>query len=152
MPVLKTLDIGQTGRFWRTGSVDVSKRSVEIKRQTIIKRATSMSIAWPDWWKWELELTPHLEERMTDRGFNEVDLRSMLEKAKGYRQNVVAGRWVIDARHRRRRWEVIVEPDPVAQLLVVAVFRLLERKWASVEPDPVAQLLVVVTAYPVYGG
>ena len=37
----------------------------------------------------------------------------------GYRKNVVAGRWVIETRRRRRRWEVIVEPDPAAQLLIV---------------------------------
>lgn len=86
-----------------------------------------MPVTWPDWWEWELELTPHLEERMTDRDFNEIDLRAMLEKAHGYRPDVVEGRWVIETRHRRRRWEVIVEPDSAAQLLVV------------------------MTAYPVYG-
>jgi hypothetical protein len=41
---------------------------------------------WPDWWEWELELTPHLEKRMEDREFTEVDLRaiiSMWSKADG---------------------------------------------------------------------
>ena len=68
---------------------------------------------WPDWWEWELELTPHLEKRMEDRDFTEVDLRAMLEQAE------VEGRWVIETRHRRHRWHVIVEPDPVEHLLVV---------------------------------
>jgi len=36
--------------------------------------------AMPDWWEWELELT-HLEKRMEDREFAEVDLRAMLEQA-----------------------------------------------------------------------
>lgn len=36
---------------------------------------------WPDWWEWEVELTPHLERRMEDRSFSEVDLRGMLERA-----------------------------------------------------------------------
>ncbi len=82
---------------------------------------------WPDWWNWELELSPHLLKRMTDRRFTEIDLRRMLERASGYREDVVEGRWVIETRHRSRPWEVIVEPDG-------------ER-----------QLLVVVTAYPVWG-
>jgi hypothetical protein len=31
---------------------------------------------WPEWWEWELELTAHLEKRMLDRDFNEIDLRA----------------------------------------------------------------------------
>jgi len=50
----------------------------------------------------------------------------MLERAASYRDDVVQGRWLIETRHRRRAWEVIVEPDS-------------ERR-----------LLVVVTAYPVW--
>jgi hypothetical protein len=45
---------------------------------------------------------------MTDRRFTEVDLRRMLERASGYREDVLEGRWVIETRHRGRRWEVIV--------------------------------------------
>ena len=81
---------------------------------------------WPEWWDWELELSPHLFKRMDDRRFTEIDLRRMLERATGYRPDVVEGRWVIETRRRRRAWEVIVEPD-----------------WER-------QLLVVVTAYPVW--
>jgi hypothetical protein len=33
---------------------------------------------WPDWWEWEIDLTPHLLKRMEDRDFSEVDLREML--------------------------------------------------------------------------
>jgi hypothetical protein len=84
-------------------------------------------VTWPDWWKWELELSPHLEERMADRDFNEVDLRAMPEKAKVFSPDVVEGRFLIRTKHRRRPWEVIVEPNP------------LERR------------LIVVTAYPVHG-
>jgi len=56
---------------------------------------------------------------MADRRFTEIDLRRMLERAAGYRDDVVEGRWAIEARHRRRAWEVIVEPDSERQLLVV---------------------------------
>ena len=74
---------------------------------------------WPDWWDWELELSPHLFKRMTDRRFTEIDLRRMLERASSYREDVVEGRWIIQTRHRGRAWEVIVEPDRERQLLVV---------------------------------
>jgi len=43
----------------------------------------------------------------------------MLEHAKGHRPDIVEGRWVIDVRHKRSAWEVIVEPDTKVQLLVV---------------------------------
>jgi hypothetical protein len=56
---------------------------------------------------------------MVDRGFTEVDLREMLEGAEGYRTDIVEGRFVIAVRHRRKRWEVIVEPDAVVKRLVV---------------------------------
>ncbi len=64
---------------------------------------------------------------MEDRQFNEVDLRTMLSRASSYQQDIVEGRWVIDTRHDRHPWEVIVEPDSDSELLVV------------------------VTAYPVWG-
>ena len=56
---------------------------------------------------------------MEDRRFSEVDLRAMLQGATSYRPDVVEGRWVIITRHRRRPWEVIVEPDLGARVLVV---------------------------------
>ena len=74
---------------------------------------------WPPWWEWALELTPHLLKRMVDRRFTEVELREMLETALGYRADIVEGRYVVNSRHRRKRWEVIVEPDVVARRLVV---------------------------------
>jgi len=56
---------------------------------------------------------------MADRRFTEVDLRRMLEKAAGFRHDIVEGRWVISTRHQRRLWEVIVEPDSTEKLLIV---------------------------------
>lgn len=46
---------------------------------------------WPEWWGWELELSPHLFKRMTDRRFSELDLRAMLEPARGYRPDIIDG-------------------------------------------------------------
>lgn len=66
---------------------------------------------WPEWWDWELELCPHLLKRMGDRRFTGIELRRMLERATGYREDVVDGRWAIETGHRRRVWEVIVELD-----------------------------------------
>ena len=74
---------------------------------------------WPQWWDWELELSSHLFKRMLDRGFNEIEVRRMLSVASGLRADVVPGRWIVATRRRRRAWEVIVEPDQDAQLVVV---------------------------------
>ncbi|MGH7564648.1 MAG: DUF4258 domain-containing protein [Gemmatimonadota bacterium] len=74
---------------------------------------------WPDWWEWELELTPHAERRMEDRDFTELDLRLMLTGAKNYRPDVVPGRWVIETRLGQSSWEVIVEPDDRERMIVV---------------------------------
>lgn len=83
---------------------------------------------WPTWWDWELEFTPHLERRMEDRDFTEVDLRRMLQTASGYREHPeIEGRFVIDARHRGQDWEVIVEPDYEDALLVVVTAYPLEE-------------------------
>jgi hypothetical protein len=56
---------------------------------------------------------------MEDRAFNEVELRRMLEHASGHRADIVDDRFVIDARHGGKPWEVVVEPDTERQLLVV---------------------------------
>ena len=66
-----------------------------------------------------MELTPHLLKRMEDRRFSEVDLRTMLKRATSFHADVEAGRWAVVTRHGRRQWEVIVEPDADARVLVV---------------------------------
>jgi hypothetical protein len=78
-----------------------------------------MQRQWPEWWDWELELSPHLLKRMIDRSFTEPDLRAMLEHARAFKPDTVEGRWVIVTVHHRRVWEVIVEPDPGARRIVV---------------------------------
>ncbi len=62
-------------------------------------------VYWPPWWSWDLELTPHVERRMEDRGFTEVDLRATIHR--------------VQTRHRGAAREVIVEPAPDESLLVV---------------------------------
>lgn len=73
---------------------------------------------WPEWWDWELELTPHLAKRMADRQFNEVDLRSMLADASGLATEPDE-RFLIFTRRGQENWEIVVEPDPVDQVLLV---------------------------------
>lgn len=65
----------------------------------------------PFWWHWELELSSHVERRMARRHFDELSLRRMLEHAERVRRDHVEGRVVVEARHIRTRWEIIVEPD-----------------------------------------
>ena len=76
-------------------------------------------MAWPEWWSWEIESTPHVEMRMEDRDFTELDLRHMLERARALRPDVMKGRWIVETKHRRRDWEVVVEPDWEDRRLVV---------------------------------
>ena len=58
-------------------------------------------------------------KRMVDRKFTEVDVRRMLHVASHLRRDIEPGRWVVITRHRKARWEVILEPDPEAQIVVV---------------------------------
>lgn len=73
----------------------------------------------PDWWEWPLELTPHIEKRMEERGFSEIDLRTMVESPRKILADRFKGRWIIQCHHRNQGWEVIVEPDQEEQLIVV---------------------------------
>ena len=103
----------------QTNALSYAMLNMHVSARIIRWRQILKQRRWPEWWDWELELIPHLLKRMEDRRFSEVDLRSMLSRASSYHRDVVPGRWVIEARHRRRRWEVIVEPDRIARVLVV---------------------------------
>ena len=52
-------------------------------------------------------------------GLSELELRAMLERARGYRRGPVPGRWTIMATHDGLPWKVIVEPDEVTRRIVV---------------------------------
>ncbi len=73
----------------------------------------------PDWWKFELELSPHVEDRMIERDFSEADVRLMIEDADGIRVGSRIGRWVVETTHLGDTWEVIVEPDERDEVIVV---------------------------------
>lgn len=74
---------------------------------------------WPDWWEWDLDFCDHVLDRMIDRNFSETDLRLMFDSGTGYREDVVAGRWIIETEHDNRSWELIVEPVKELSLLTV---------------------------------
>jgi hypothetical protein len=74
---------------------------------------------WPSWWIWDLEFTSHLLERMVDRGFTEVDLRVMLEKATGLKATKDPSRFLISTRWQGQPWELVVEPDEIDQVLLI---------------------------------
>ncbi len=73
----------------------------------------------PDWWNWEIGFTPHVEARMEERGFSEVELRTMLEDAIDYAPARRAGRYAVSTRFAAKPWIVIVEPDEEERLLFV---------------------------------
>ena len=73
----------------------------------------------PEWWDWELVFSGHAGLRMEQRGISEVDVRSMLQNARGHSPSVVPGRFMIDTAHAGRPWIAIVEPDGAERLLVV---------------------------------
>ena len=74
---------------------------------------------WPIWWEWELDFTLHVEVRMEERGFSEVELRAMLGAATQFVPARLPGRWLIHTRHAGHAWRVVVEPDPDYETLVI---------------------------------
>ena len=73
----------------------------------------------PRWWHYDLELSPHVLDRMTDRGFSEADLRIMMENVVRLNQGSRPGRWNLETTHLGDPWEVVVEPDEHERLIVV---------------------------------
>ncbi len=74
---------------------------------------------WPKWWDWELEISPHVEKRMEERDFTEIDLRAMMQRAQAFEPDEIEGRYVIQSRRGQENWKIIVEPDKIDHLLVV---------------------------------
>ncbi|MEO0588300.1 MAG: hypothetical protein AAF078_11755 [Planctomycetota bacterium] len=70
-----------------------------------------MTIIWPQWWQWDLSLSPRLSESLDDLGVSEPDVLTMLELADRFRPARVAGRYVVEAEHADTDWDVTIEPD-----------------------------------------
>jgi hypothetical protein len=74
---------------------------------------------WPEWWDWKLAFTYHVELRMEDRDFTELELRRMLDVAAGVQPGRVPGRFQVATRHGGKGWIVVLEPDLEERLLYV---------------------------------
>lgn len=79
---------------------------------------------WPEWWNWELELSPHLLKRMVDRRFTEVDLRRMLQVATRLRWDIEPG-LVIDL--ARSGQPIGIEITAPSKITVAALNRVLTK-------------------------
>ncbi len=82
----------------------------------------------PEWWEWELAFTAHVEARMEERGFSEVDLREMLEDALDLEQSRNPRRWLVRTRSGGAPWIVVVEPDPDEQVLLIVTAYLRDAR------------------------
>jgi len=98
--------------------------SLCLQGATMVKQAFD----WPPWWNWEIDLWTHLEEKMEERGFTEVDLRRMLEYAAEY-----------------RRVERVVGSSQLG------IGGGTGKSLINVQPEPDREILGVVTAYEVTG-
>ena len=74
---------------------------------------------WPSWWEWDLSFTAHVEVRMEERGFSEIELRTMLDSASKLTPARHPGRWLIHTRHVGHPWVVVVEPDLDDKILMI---------------------------------
>lgn len=73
----------------------------------------------PEWWDWDLAFIPHVESRMEERRFSEVDLRTMLADALEISAARRPGRYLVGTRFQGRGWTVVLEPEPEDELLFV---------------------------------
>ncbi len=73
----------------------------------------------PDWWDWPLAFTAHVELRMEERGFSEVEIRAMLEGGMALLPSKRPGRWLVRTRHAGTSWIVVVEPDDENRIVMV---------------------------------
>jgi hypothetical protein len=75
-------------------------------------------MAWPVWWEWEIEISSHCVKRMQERGFNEAELRAMIDDASGISEQA-HGTYLLDTCYEGRKWEVIVSVDDARQTVIV---------------------------------
>lgn len=73
----------------------------------------------PEWWDWDLELSPHLLIRSGQRHFDEFDLRTMIEEAVSMEPGSLPDRWRIDTKWRRRPWSIVVDVDEYRKRVTV---------------------------------
>lgn len=72
----------------------------------------------PQWLDWELVLTSHVLRRMAERGLTEVELRTIVEAPASITPAADPSRFEITGRIDQDRWLVVVDADPVAEVLI----------------------------------
>jgi hypothetical protein len=113
-------DLGSGGRHLRIGT---AARESECRYLAEMPRNPRDDP--PEWWDWDLAFTHHVESRMEERGFSEVELRTMLAETTELVPARQLGRFLAQASHGGRPWTVVLEPDPDDQVLfVVTAFPL----------------------------
>jgi hypothetical protein len=71
------------------------------------------------WLCWDLDISPHAMRRMPIRGFSETDLRGMLEDPDHVEPDACPGRFVAHCRWHGQQWNIILEPDKDAGVIIV---------------------------------
>lgn len=80
--------------------------------------------AFPEcWWNGDLSFTGQAELRLDLRGVTDVELRAMLETAKGCEPNVVQGRFTIYVPHAGLTLAIHGPSSPSAPSAITAVVR-----------------------------
>jgi len=64
----------------------------------------------PAWWEWPLSFTPHVESRMEERQFAEVELRTMLMDATRVVSARRPGRFLVTTRQGREPGSSCLNP------------------------------------------
>ncbi|MFW6162793.1 MAG: hypothetical protein ACODAJ_08465 [Planctomycetota bacterium] len=72
-----------------------------------------------EWLEWDVEISYHAHRRSGLRGFNEIDLRAMVEDAAGFEPSPVEGRFVLYSGLGQENWAIVVEPDDEERKLIV---------------------------------
>ena len=73
----------------------------------------------PDWWNWDLAFTSHVELRMEEREFTELELRRMIDLATSITPGRVPGRFLVATRFQGTPWSIVLEPDSDERLVYV---------------------------------
>jgi hypothetical protein len=81
----------------------------------------------PEWWHWDLVFTAHVEGRMEERDFSEVELRGMISDVDDLTPGRRPGRYLGRTKLRGQPWVVVLEPDPEDQVVVVVTAYRRER-------------------------
>ncbi len=85
---------------------------------------------WPLWWEWELAIWTHVEERMEDRGFTEVELRRVLDYADDPKELSDSVKDLTKEIGKRKHLEVVGTAE-AADIVVEILHRRKERRSES---------------------